>query len=169
MRIGITHRMEIIVGNIILIQSERHGGIDILHSCRNALSVFIRIIPVSSCFQEFLLNIIRHLFCRHDMEDVSDRKGRLMIEGSIAAIHVSAHIAGDGFTGPGSIRRSGIYYTHQTAIRIGCKIIGNQTFIYSMSIFHALQLAPVIISLQLSRSPVGIVIIPSVISSRLQS
>ena len=116
MRIAIIHGMEIIVGYIILIQTECHSGFKIHQSCRNTLSIFIRIIPVFSRFQEFLLDIIRHLFCRHNMEDISDRKGWLMIEGSIAAVHVSAHIAGNGFTGPGSIRWTGISYTHQITI-----------------------------------------------------
>ena len=119
MRIDILHGMEIIVGHIIQIQAERHGSIDILHSCRNALSVFISVISVSSRFQEFLLDIIRHLFCRHDMEDISDRKGWLMLEVcSTAAISISAHIAGDGFTAPRSSRWTGISYTHRIAIGI---------------------------------------------------
>ena len=168
MRIAIIHGMEIIVGYIILIQTECHGGFKIHQSCRNTLSIFIRIIPVFSRFQEFLLDIIRHLFCRHNMEDVSDRKGWLMIEGSIAAVHVSAHIAGNGFTGPGSIRWTGISYTHQITIWPGWKFIGNQTFIYFMIILHALQPAVGRIFLQLIRSLISIVIIPSEISSRFQ-
>ena len=117
MRIDIIHWMEIIVGHIIQIQAERHGGFVILHSCRNALPVFISVISVSSRFQEFLLDIIRHLFCRHDMEDISDRKGWFMLETcSAAAIHVSAHIAGDGLTAPGSISRTCINGTHQITI-----------------------------------------------------
>ena len=119
MRIATIHRMEIIVGHIILVEAECHRGRGILQSCRNTLSIFIRIIPVFSRFQEFLLDIIRHLFCRHNMEDVSDRKGWLMIEGSIAAVHVSAHIAGNGFTGPGSIRGTGVFYAHQITIWLG--------------------------------------------------
>ena len=117
MRIDIIHWMEIIVGHIIQIQAECHRGRGILHSCRNALSIFISVISVSSRFQEFLLDIIRHLFCRHDMEDISDRKGWLMLEAcSVAAIHVSAHIAGDGLTAPGSISRTCINGTHQITI-----------------------------------------------------
>ena len=119
MRIAIIHGMEIIVGYIILIQTECHGGFKIHQSCRNTLSIFIRIIPGYSRFQEFLLDIIRHLFCRHNMEDVSDRKSRLMIEGSIAAVHVSAHIAGDGLPSPGSIRGTGVFYAHQITIWLG--------------------------------------------------
>ena len=117
MRIDIIHWMEIIVGHIIQIQAERHGGFVILHSYRNTLSIFISVISVSSRFQEFLLDIIRHLFCRHDMEDISDRKGWLMLEAcSTAAIHVSAHIAGDGLAAPGVISRAGINGTHQITI-----------------------------------------------------
>ena len=141
MRIDIIHWMEIIVGRIILVEAECHRGRGILHSCRNALSVFIRIIPGFSCFQKFLLDIIRHLFCRHDMEDISDRKGWLMGEGTIAAIHVSAHITGNGLPSPRSIRGTGVYYAHQFAIWFGCKIIGNQTFTYATGILHTFQLA----------------------------
>ena len=117
MRIAIIHGMKIIVSHVIQVQSERHGSIDILHSCRNALPIFIRIIPGSSRFQKFLPDIIRYLFCRHDMEDISDRKGWLMLKAcSAAAIHVSAHIAGDGLSAPGSICRTCINGTHQITI-----------------------------------------------------
>ena len=117
MRIAIIHGMKIIVSHVIQVQSERHGGIDILHSCRNALPIFIRIISGSSRFQEFLPDIIRYLFCRHDMEYISDRKGWLMLKAcSAAAIHVSAHIAGDGLSAPGSINRTCINGTHQITI-----------------------------------------------------
>ena len=120
MLIYITHGMEIIVGHIILVEAECHGGTSVFQSCRNALSIFIRIIPGYSRFQEFLLDIIRHIFCRHDMEDISDRKGWLMLEAfSIAAIHVSAHIAGDGLPSPGSIRGTGVCYAHLFAIWLG--------------------------------------------------
>ena len=87
---------------------------------------------------------------------------------SVAAIHVSAHIAGNGLTAPGRISRTCINGTHQITIGIGRKIIGHQTFIYSMIIFHVLQQGAGRISLQLSRSLIGIVIIPSEISSRFQ-
>ena len=119
MRIATIHRMEIIVGHIILVEAECHRGRGILQSCRNTLSIFIRIIPGYSRFQEFLLDIIRHLFCRHNMEDISDRKGWLMGKGTIAAILVSAHIAGDCLPSPGSIRGTGVYYAHQITIWIG--------------------------------------------------
>ena len=171
MRIAIIHGMEIIVGHIALVEAECHRGRGILQSCRNTLSVFIRIIPGTSCFQKFLLDIIRHLFCRHNMEDISDRKGRFMLEAcSAAAIHISAHIAGYGLPCPGSIRGTGVYYAHQFAIWFGCKIIGNQTFIYATGILHTIQLASerIRICLQLSRSLISIVIIPSEISSRFQ-
>ena len=115
MLIDIIHWMEIIVGYIILIQTECHGGTSVFQSCRNTLSIFIRIIPGYSRFQEFLLDIIRHRFCRHNMEDISDRKGWLT-EGSIVAVHVSAHIAGDGLPSPGSIRGTGVNYAHQITI-----------------------------------------------------
>ena len=120
MPIYIVHGMEIIVGHIIQIEAECYSGLSVFQSHRNALSIFISVIPVSSCFQEFPLDIIRHLFCRHDMEDISDRKGWLMLEAySVAAIHVSAHIAGDSLAAPGSISRAGINGTHQITIGIG--------------------------------------------------